>query len=623
MTTVQDFQKISAWSRKKIYLYLDTYGSLAHEQRHGGLSGEGVKVDKLQLIPFQLAQNMLLEEQKQALKLRGAQFTYFEGDTYVDATKFAHFPHRPLVVALTGHDAHGKRALFHALGYSASAMNESAYSIRTLLHSLPAGLTDKIRELFPPKDNAYQCKLSHCTVIDTPGHMSCAETRLHGIRVADVLAVVLSLEAGVSDQAREAVQIARELKKKMVFLVTNERQAPHNTSTCMHKILQDLRKIGVDIRSHVPGKAQLAVKTSPLLYLPSLSADEVCNAVDQIVLLAYPKAVRAPQSALSEKPQAVIVSSFRDLETGEFACQVIVRNGVLRPGMWFLADFNFGQIIELRSAREEKVSSLRAGFPGFLSGLRMSGCPSVGAHVLVMDSGELAKRAAAFRTQLAWYVQRFPKLTHLLRPKGLPTHFHHVGNFGQITDDTSLEHRLCYGESNAAGRPQDSIDGRSQDNLLGNSQENTPNAWPLQKQSTTSAISPHESSQPAPVEWRCVLLTKSLHLVRILMREMHKCGSKDLKVSVSASFVGPMREQVVRTAVQARVNAIVCFETVLLDAAAEMFAEQKEMPIKAFDCMDSLLEFVRDDAQRVFRDAAEAETFTARTVFAANFIPKF
>ena len=106
---------------------------------------------------------------------------------------------RPPVVAIMGHIDHGKSTLLSYIRKSTEPLNEaggitqhiSAYEVE---HTTPDGKKHTI------------------SFLDTPGHEAFGGIRERGVKVADLVILVVSAEDGVKPQTLEALTSIKETK---------------------------------------------------------------------------------------------------------------------------------------------------------------------------------------------------------------------------------------------------------------------------------------------------------------------------------------------------------------------------------------------------------------------------
>lgn len=134
--------------------------------------------------------------------------------------------------------------------------------------------------------------------------------------------------------------------------------------------------------------------------------------------------------------------------TSSLVVNAIVQEGLIAPGMHFIADQSEGCVDAIFTYSGERLKEATPGMAVTLVDLRSrSGCPGSGGHVLSVRDEVTRFKIHRYRQMLQWYIEAFPTQLHLLRPKGADTKFSHVGNFGQIgLKRDSLEAQLLYGK---------------------------------------------------------------------------------------------------------------------------------------------------------------------------------
>nr|CCC92452.1 putative translation initiation factor IF-2 [Trypanosoma congolense IL3000] len=126
--------------------------------------------------------------------------------------------------------------------------------------------------------------------------------------------------------------------------------------------------------------------------------------------------------------------------------KVIVREGCITKGMPFVADQSKGRVDHILDASGNYISHAYPGSAVIIIDTHSeAGCPGVGTHLLSAPSVRERDAVFEYRRLLQWFVECFPRRLHLLRPKGMDVSFAHLGDYGQLNDNTSLEYQLLYG----------------------------------------------------------------------------------------------------------------------------------------------------------------------------------
>ncbi|KAK7195607.1 translation initiation factor IF-2 [Novymonas esmeraldas] len=171
----------------------------------------------------------------------------------------------------------------------------------------------------------------------------------------------------------------------------------------------------------------------------------------------------SPRSRLNSSVHSAWSQATRENRTStpSLVITAIVREGVVTEGMHFVADQAEGQVHALVDYWGNRIEK---AFPGMAVTLidkkSRSGCPGAGVHVLSMTDLASRVRVQAYRQMLQWYVEVFTSKLHYLRPRGLDASFAHLGDYGQIGIDDSLECQLLYGP------PQKSMSGQRRPEAL-------------------------------------------------------------------------------------------------------------------------------------------------------------
>ncbi len=268
---------------------------------------------------------------------------------------------RPPVVTVMGHVDHGKTSLLDYIRKTKVASGEAG------------GITQHI--------GAYHVKTPKgvVTFLDTPGHEAFTAMRARGAKVTDLVVLVVAADDGVKPQTVEAIHHARNAKVPIVAAV-NKIDKPEAQPD---RVRQELTQHGV-----IPeewGGQEMFVNVS------AKAGTGIDELLDAILLQAEMLELKAPRTG----PAAgVVVEARLDKGRGPVAT-VLVQRGTLRKGDVILAGREYGRVRAMTDENGRAVKEAGPSIPVEVQGL--SGVPSAGDEVVVMESERKAREIALYR----------------------------------------------------------------------------------------------------------------------------------------------------------------------------------------------------------------------------------
>lgn len=257
---------------------------------------------------------------------------------------------KPPVVAILGHIDHGKTSLLSRIREQDLAKKESG------------GITQHI--------GAYQIKHQSqvITFIDTPGHVAFSKMRARGVRVTDLVVLVIAADDGVMPQTKESLEHIRAAKTSYLVAI-NKVDLPQANP---QKVKEQLQKEGVLVEDlggdivcvEVSAKTGQGIKE--LLELILLSSEMQEFKVD-------------PRAGL----EAVIIESSLDHRRGPMAT-LLIQNGTLKIGDQLWAGEVVAKVKAMFDENNQKINQAGPSKPVEVLGFKT--VPSVG-H-LVVKAGE-------------------------------------------------------------------------------------------------------------------------------------------------------------------------------------------------------------------------------------------
>jgi len=268
---------------------------------------------------------------------------------------------RPPVVTVMGHVDHGKTSLLDYIRKAKVAAGEAG------------GITQHI--------GAYHVETPRgvVTFLDTPGHEAFTAMRARGAKATDIVILVVAADDGVMPQTVEAVHHARNAKVPLVVAV-NKCDKPEAQPD---RVRQELTKHEV-----VPeewGGQDIFVDVS------AKTGQGIDKLLEAVLLQAEVLELKAPHDG----PAAGLVVEARlDKGRGPVAT-VLVQRGTLKRGDVVLAGREFGRVRAMLDEKGRPTDDAGPSIPVEVLGL--SGVPSAGDEVLVVESERKAREIALYR----------------------------------------------------------------------------------------------------------------------------------------------------------------------------------------------------------------------------------
>jgi translation initiation factor IF-2 len=268
---------------------------------------------------------------------------------------------RPPVVTIMGHVDHGKTSLLDHIRRTRVAAGEAG------------GITQHI--------GAYSVSTpkGRVTFLDTPGHAAFTAMRARGAQVTDIVVLVVAANDGVMPQTVEAVQHAKAAGVPIIVAV-NKMDLEDADPERVKSGLSQYSVIAEDW-----GGENLFVNVSAKT---GMGIDEL---LDAILLQAEVLDLKA----VAEGPaQGIVVES--SLEKGRGAvATVLVQSGMLELGDAMLAGRETGRVRAMFDETGKGIKRAGPSVPVVVLGL--SGTPSSGDEMLVVDDERKAREVAEFR----------------------------------------------------------------------------------------------------------------------------------------------------------------------------------------------------------------------------------
>ncbi|MDR3700202.1 MAG: translation initiation factor IF-2 [Candidatus Sulfopaludibacter sp.] len=272
---------------------------------------------------------------------------------------------RAPVVTIMGHVDHGKTSLLDAIREANVAGREAG------------GITQHI--------GAYQVEMKGRKIvfIDTPGHEAFTRMRARGAKVTDIVVLVVAADDGVMPQTLEAIDHARAAKVPIIVAINKIDRADAQPE----RIKQQLSDRGLLPEDWGGDTVMVPVSAKTQQNLDLL--------LEMILLVADMGDLKANPS---RPAMGTVIEAQLDRGRGPVAT-VLVRNGTLAVGDFFICGSVFGKVRAMQNDRGVQIRKAEPSTPVEVLGLES--LPEAGDDFQVVTDTAKAKQIVNFRDQKA------------------------------------------------------------------------------------------------------------------------------------------------------------------------------------------------------------------------------
>src|SRR5579872_1243887 len=272
---------------------------------------------------------------------------------------------RAPVVTIMGHVDHGKTSLLDAIRLSNVAEREAG------------GITQHIGAYYVEKNGR------KIVFIDTPGHEAFTRMRARGAQVTDIVVLVVGADDGVMPQTLEAIDHARAARVPILVAI-NKIDKPDAQPERVKRQLADRGLLAEDWGGDVV-MVPVSAKTKQGLDL----------LLEMILLVAELQDLKANP----DRPAVgTVLEAELDRGRGPVAT-VIVRNGTLHVGDYFICGSVFGKVRAMFDDRGAQLRDAEPSMPTEVLGLES--LPEVGDTFQVVTDTAKAKQIVIYRESKA------------------------------------------------------------------------------------------------------------------------------------------------------------------------------------------------------------------------------
>jgi translation initiation factor IF-2 len=309
----------------------------------------------------------LAEEIAKSFGAQVSQLSYEEETTAdIDLAEIeADMVRRAPVVTVMGHVDHGKTSLLDAIRLSNVAEREAG------------GITQHIGAYQVIKDGR------KIVFIDTPGHEAFTRMRARGAKVTDIVVLVVAADDGVMPQTLEAIDHAKAAGVPIIVAI-NKIDKPEAQP---ERIKQQLSEHGLLAEDWGGDVVMVPVSAKAQQNLDLL--------LEMILLVADMQDLKANPN---RPAVCTVLEAQLDRGRGPVAT-VLVRNGTLRAGDFFICGTVFGRVRALFDDRGEPVKEAEPSTPVEVLGFET--LPEVGDTLQVVTDTAKAKQIVVYREDKA------------------------------------------------------------------------------------------------------------------------------------------------------------------------------------------------------------------------------
>jgi translation initiation factor IF-2 len=272
---------------------------------------------------------------------------------------------RPPVVTIMGHVDHGKTSLLDAIRQARVTEGEAG------------GITQHIGAYYVNLPE----KQGEVVFLDTPGHEAFTAMRARGAKVTDLVVLVVAADDGVMEQTMEAINHAKAAGVPLVVAINKIDKANANPE----RVKRELANVGV-VGEEWGGDVLFA----------EVSAKQRRGIQDLLEKILLQAEILDLKAITEVSASGRIIESRLDKGRGPVGT-VLVQEGTLKPGDYFVCGPQYGRVRALFDDRGEKVEEVPPGLPAEVQGF--SGVPEAGDEFLVLEDERKAKQIAMMRQQ--------------------------------------------------------------------------------------------------------------------------------------------------------------------------------------------------------------------------------
>lgn len=313
----------------------------------------GVIATKNQILPEATVQRLAHHYEISVIKAIDKQE---KAEAYARVVSSSALEKRLPIVVVVGHVDHGKTTLLDYIRKTRVAFKEKG------------GITQHL--------GAYEATTPHGNVVflDTPGHEAFVKIRQRGIKVADIVILIVAADDGVMPQTVEAIKYALSTKVPIVVAINKVDKVD---TARLEVIKRQLNQYGITVEDWggdvicVPISAKTGAGVDRLLEMLALQAE-----------------MMELRAEIDVPANGYILESSVEVGRGCVAT-VIAQNGILKVGDYMLCGNTTGHISSLFDSYGKRIKEVHPSIPAQASGF--DGRPEAGDFFRVVSKEEYLK----------------------------------------------------------------------------------------------------------------------------------------------------------------------------------------------------------------------------------------
>lgn len=279
---------------------------------------------------------------------------------------------RPPVVVVVGHVDHGKTTLLDYIRKTRVAFKEKG------------GITQHL--------GAYEATTPHGNIVflDTPGHEAFVKIRQRGIKVADIVILIVAADDGVMPQTVEAIKYALSMKVPVVVAIN---KVDRVDAARLDVIKRQLNQYGITVEEWggdiicVPISAKTGAGVDRLLEMLSLQAE-----------------MMELRAEINVPAEGYVLESSSEKGRG-WVVTLIAQNGILKVGDYVLTGTTSGHISSLFDSYGKRIKESHPALPVQAAGF--DGRPEAGDSFRVVSKNEYLKAKSSGESKISLAGKRF------------------------------------------------------------------------------------------------------------------------------------------------------------------------------------------------------------------------